>query len=209
MEVLKRIIKHARREGKSSKEAFEQASYRLERTYGAVYAFWSSNIPQDFKQYVKSIERLNPAPHKSEPDEYETAIEEAFERAGKGYTVDDLPFADVGDMDEQYADKHPEQYHPPEEEADTRYNVPRLPPNAGAMDIEHAISDNEIYSKTREAILNAQRRQVAYGLDKYPEPLNADTWTIIETIDHIISETADKLHYLTMLKIKLQQGTEE
>lgn len=183
MQVLKRIVKHARRDGKHFKDAFEQAAYRLERTYGAVYAFWSSNVDADYKQYVKSIERTNPAPSPSASDDYATAIQEAYNRA--------LP------SDE------------PEPVADTRYNVPRLPPNAGAMDIEHAISENEIYSKTREAILNAQRRQVAYGLDKYPEPLNADTWTIIETIDHIISETADKLHYLTMLKIKLQQGTEE
>lgn len=192
------------------KEGFEQASYRLERTYGAVYAFWSSNVDADFKQYVKKISKDQPI-----VDDYETAIEEAFGRATSSYTEDDLPFDEP----------HPEQYLPPESEpravhepsayerslheADTRYNLPRLPPNASEADVEDVIDRTPIYDLTREAILGAQRRQVAYGLDKYPEPLNADTWTIIETIDHIISETADKLHYLTMLKIKLQQGTEE
>lgn len=201
MNVLKRIIKHAKRDGRTMKEGFEQASYRLERTYGAVYAFWSSNVDADFKQYVKKISKDQPI-----VDDYETAIEEAFGRAASSYTEDDLPFDEP----------HPEQYHPTDamnaihdSVADTRYNLPRLPPNASEADVEDVIDRTPIYDLTRDAILGAQRRQVAYGLDKYPEPLNADTWTIIETIDHIISETADKLHYLTMLKIKLQQGTEE
>ena len=50
---------------------------------------------------------------------------------------------------------------------------------------------------------------MAYGLDKYPEPLNADTWSTIETIDHIIDESIDKLHYLVMLRIKLERKLEE
>ncbi len=50
---------------------------------------------------------------------------------------------------------------------------------------------------------------MAYGLEKYPEPLNADTWSIIETIDHIIDETIDKLHYLVMLRIKFENENRE
>src|SRR5690606_14089473 len=78
---------------------------------------------------------------------------------------------------------------------DVRYNVPKAAPNASQADVDAVIEANPIYREVREGSLDAQRRQVAYGLDKYPEPLNASTWTTIETIDHIISETQDKLHY--------------
>ena len=213
VEVMKRIVKHARRDGKTYKEALEQVAYRLERTVGAVTAFWHANVSDEFKEYINrpwtppENNLSNPFPRPDENEEHMTVMAEAFAKVAEGYAVDDLPFADAGDYTGDI-DPHPEQYQPPEE-ADMRYNVPRLSPKASETDVENAIDDNAIYSQTRDEMLNAQRRQVAYGLDKYPEPLNADTWTIIETIDHIISETADKLHYLTMLKIKLQQGTEE
>lgn len=206
IDVLKRIIKHARRDGKSMREAFDQAAYRLERTAGAVYGFWHANVEQDYKDYVKSISPEHPIT----PPTGETALEQAFRDAEDGYLVEDVSFTlDTGDHigDEEYM--HPEQYHPPEPVGDTRYNLPKLPPRATDEEVRLIIQKTPIYRETRDAILQAQQRQVAYGLDKYPEPLNADTWTILETIDHIISETADKLHYLTMLKIKLQQGTEE
>lgn len=86
---------------------------------------------------------------------------------------------------------------------DTRYNVPKGGPVTEVDVIDTTIASNDIYSRVREGMLNAQRKQVGYGLDKYPEPLNANTWTTVETIDHIIDETIDKLHYLTMLRIKL------
>lgn len=117
------------------------------------------------------------------------------------YIEEDVQFGDAGDLigDDEYKPAPP---------ADTRYNLPKLAPTASADDVENAILHNPIYSAVRDSMFGAQNRQVAYGLDKYPEPLNASTWTIMETIDHIISETVDKLHYLTMLKIKLQQEEE-
>jgi hypothetical protein len=83
-------------------------------------------------------------------------------------------------------------------------------PKATEAQITATIDENEIYRRVRAAINAPQRFQVGYGIDKYPEPLTADTWTIIETLDHIIGETIDKLHYLTMLKIKFEKmGTND
>lgn len=67
------------------------------------------------------------------------------------------------------------------------------------------IEENEVYDKAKRAIFEAQIKQVAYGLEKYPEPLNHENWSAVEAIDHIIEESVDKLHYLVMLKIKLEE----
>jgi hypothetical protein len=88
--------------------------------------------------------------------------------------------------------------------ADTRYNTPKEDPKGDYKDIENVTNSNEIYKRAKLHILKAQNKQVGYGLDKYPEPLNANTWSMIETIDHIIDESVDKLHYLVMLRIKLE-----
>lgn len=100
--------------------------------------------------------------------------------------------------------------------ADTRYNVPKEKPKASPSLIDETINETSIYKdvaeriseleyeRAKKHIINMQRKQVGYGLDKYPEPLNADSWTAIETIDHIIEETIDKLHYLVMLQQKLK-----
>lgn len=90
-------------------------------------------------------------------------------------------------------------------QSDTRYSVPKEEPKANDTMVDNTIEDTVIYRRAKELILMAQRRQVAYGIDKYPEPLNADTWTTIETIDHIIDESIDKLHYLLMLRIKMEE----
>lgn len=92
---------------------------------------------------------------------------------------------------------------------DPRYNEPKQAPKASEELVEETIEATEIYKRAKELILKAQRGQVAYGLDKYPEPLNADTWSMLETIDHIIDESIDKLHYLVMLRIKLEKESEK
>lgn len=91
------------------------------------------------------------------------------------------------------------------ESPDIRYKVPKEQPKVPESVIDKVIEETEIYREAKEHILKAQRGQVAYGIEKYPEPLNADTWTIIETIDHAIDESVDKLHYLVMLRIKLER----
>lgn len=92
------------------------------------------------------------------------------------------------------------------ETGDIRYNVPKEKPKFSTEEIDRVIADNEIYRRTRSEIeRNAQREQVGYGMGKYPEPLNADTWTIIETLGHIKGEIMDALHYITMLEIKFEK----
>lgn len=88
---------------------------------------------------------------------------------------------------------------------DNRYNQPKENPSVSQEEIERTIAENPIYSEVRNLMFSVQNKQVGYGLEKYPEPLNADTWSTIETIDHILEETVDKLHYLVMLKIKLKE----
>lgn len=92
-----------------------------------------------------------------------------------------------------------------EKKGDSRYNVPKEAPKASEADIDKAIMENEIYRRTKMLIMKAQRGQIGYGLDKYPETLNPNSWTILETFDHIIEESVDKLHYLVMLRIQLEQ----
>jgi len=90
-----------------------------------------------------------------------------------------------------------------EEKVDLRYNQPKGDPKTKYEKVTETIENTPIYKEVQDHILNAQRRQVAYGMDKYPEPLNKDSWSTSETIDHIIEETIDQLHYLVMLKMKL------
>lgn len=89
--------------------------------------------------------------------------------------------------------------------ADDRYLIPKSKPLFSQEEIDAVIDSNEIYKEVRAVINEPQREQVGYGMGKYPEPLKADSWDTIETIDHIISETVDKLHYLVMLKMKLKK----
>lgn len=92
---------------------------------------------------------------------------------------------------------------------DTRYNKPKEKVKATVEEIDATIESNEIYRELRDMLLDAQRQQVGYGIDKYPEPLNADTWTLLETLDHSIAESVDKLHYDIMLRNKLRKIAEE
>lgn len=95
----------------------------------------------------------------------------------------------------------------PKEEisGDSRYNIPKKDHGFTNEEVDKVIDNNMIYSKAREELKNAQRRQVGYGMSKYPEPLTADSWTIIETLNHDIEETADSLHYKIMLREKLME----
>lgn len=96
-----------------------------------------------------------------------------------------------------------------EKQKDPRYNEPKGKHKASESEIDEAIEMNEIYKRAKELILKAQRGQIGYGLDKYPETLNADTWSMIETMHHIIDESVDKLHYEVMLLVKLERQAEK
>lgn len=92
---------------------------------------------------------------------------------------------------------------------DTRYNVPKSTHKASDEAINKAIDETEIYKEAKEWILGAQMGQVGYGIDKYPETLQESSWTILETLDHIIQESVDKLHYEVMLRIKIARMLDE
>lgn len=91
---------------------------------------------------------------------------------------------------------------------DGRYKIPKGEPKASDEFVDRTIEETEIYRRAKELILKAQRKQVAYGLDKYTTPLSADVWDILETIDHILDESIDKTHYLVMLRIHLERIAE-
>ena len=95
-----------------------------------------------------------------------------------------------------------------ESDKDSRYKIPKGEPKASDELVDRTIEETEIYRRAKELILKAQRKQVAYGLDKYATPLSADVWDILETIDHILEESIDKTHYLVMLRIHLERIAE-
>lgn len=95
-----------------------------------------------------------------------------------------------------------------ESNKDDRYKIPKGEPKASDELVDRTIEETEIYRRAKELILKAQRKQVAYGLDKYTTPLSADVWDILETIDHILDESIDKTHYLVMLRIHLERIAE-
>lgn len=90
-----------------------------------------------------------------------------------------------------------------------QYGKPKPKVTVPEETIDKTIANNEIYRRVRAALNSPQREQVGYGIQKYPEPLNADTWTILETIGHIKGELIDALHYLTMLEIKFEMMGEK
>jgi hypothetical protein len=65
-------------------------------------------------------------------------------------------------------------------------------------DIDKAIEDSLVYQEANKWL----RQQIAYGLRKYPEPLQHTTWNFKESIKHALLENSDKQHYLSMMYIK-------
>lgn len=57
----------------------------------------------------------------------------------------------------------------------------------------------KFYEKALKTFQRVQKSQINKGLDKYPEPLNPDSWTTIELIEHALQENIDQLHYLTAM----------
>lgn len=88
-------------------------------------------------------------------------------------------------------------------DGDARYKEPKKDPIANNAAIDKAIQENPIYKELSDLLHGAQRKQVAYGLDKYIETLNVNSWKTVETLDHIIGEGVDWLHYHIMLKMQV------
>lgn len=88
---------------------------------------------------------------------------------------------------------------------DTRYNEPKRHHGVSLDTIDQAIENNPIYREVRDV----QRKQVGYGMVKYPETLDPMSWDMVETIDHILEESADKMHYFVMLKQQIIKYLDE
>ena len=91
--------------------------------------------------------------------------------------------------------------------ADIRYNTPRPPLMTPKDVIDKAIDNNKIYREVKDLLKDeesreAQRIQVGYGMSKYPETLNDESWSILEALEHIQGELVDGLHYISLLKEK-------
>lgn len=50
-----------------------------------------------------------------------------------------------------------------------------------------------------------QLMQILKGVHKYPEPLNHESWTFTELVDHAYQENVDQAHYLSALQLKANQ----
>lgn len=75
----------------------------------------------------------------------------------------------------------------------------KQPPKVSQEQILKVIEENPIYSEAMAQYF----KQIGYGIEKYPEPLNIATWDVIETLDHEISEIVDQLNYKIMFKLKM------
>ena len=84
-----------------------------------------------------------------------------------------------------------------------------LYPVPSKKEVDEAIDSNDIYREVKEAILDAQRSQVSYGMQKYPELLNPLSWDMVEAIEHKIQEQIDALHYTVMHKHQLMKYLKE
>lgn len=231
--LLARIVIEGVRNGSTQTKEFERAGYALNRTSKACGFRWNKTLRPEykdaFKQAVKEhrlrtgkIRSMRVLPHISQAvAEYHTSVEEEVAQVHPGDAklieensakpeAKQMTWNDYVDkympdfLDENRAQAQERVQNLPDE----RYNEPKSPPTIPEDVITKVINETEIYRRAKTAINTAQRTQVAYGIQKYPNPLNADTWSTVETIDHIISESIDKLHYLVMLRIKLEQQGE-
>lgn len=68
---------------------------------------------------------------------------------------------------------------------------------------------NPLYVDARRMYEDTQKRQINKGLEKYPEPLNADSWSIDDLVQHAFDELVDQSHYIIALKFKSDRMKKE
>lgn len=64
---------------------------------------------------------------------------------------------------------------------------------------------NRLYKDANFLFQRTQYKQMFKATEKYPEPLNPDSWTADELVDHAFQELVDQSHYLTALLLKVRQ----
>lgn len=181
---LVRVLMAMARQGHMMKDIFSEISRKLNRTEAAINFRWNAVLSDKYKD---EFQRAKITGMKTRSVRAQKA-REVSQRAMRG-EFDNKPMGD------------------------TRYNVPKTAPNTDKAEVMAEIFTNPIYFDVLKLMLNltpeqkevieSQKEQVAYGLEKYPESLNDKSWTIVETISHAMGELADLQHYLAMLKIQL------
>jgi hypothetical protein len=69
--------------------------------------------------------------------------------------------------------------------------------------IEH--KNHPLYIDAQNFWNDVQRQQIMKGMEKYPEPLNPESWTFEQLIEHAMQENVDQAHYLTALREKSRE----
>lgn len=64
---------------------------------------------------------------------------------------------------------------------------------------------NPLYAEAATAFRSTQLDQIDKGAEKYPEPLNADSWTIDQFVDHELMELVDGIHYIIGIRVKARK----
>lgn len=59
-----------------------------------------------------------------------------------------------------------------------------------------------LYKRAEELDNEAKKQQLIKGAEKYPEPLEPDSWTALQGAQHAFQEITDIKHYVTLQLIK-------
>lgn len=62
-----------------------------------------------------------------------------------------------------------------------------------------------LYKAANFAWQRTQIQQIVKGAEKYPEPLNPDSWTAKQLVEHALQENVDQVHYLVSLGEKVEE----
>jgi len=60
-----------------------------------------------------------------------------------------------------------------------------------------------LYKTARSEWLRVHQEQIDKGAAKYQEPLNPESWTALELVEHALQENIDQFHYLIAIRMKL------
>lgn len=65
--------------------------------------------------------------------------------------------------------------------------------------------EHPLYMRAKQIWERVRIEQIDKGEKKYPEPLNPDSWTAQQLIEHGIQENVDQLHYFVALLDKVEK----
>lgn len=68
---------------------------------------------------------------------------------------------------------------------------------------------NPLYERRKAEVKEVEKQQIVKAAEKYPEPLNPDSWTPEQLVNHGLQEVHDLTNYLTALLIKSEDMAKE